>query len=395
MLYMFVQSIRIFLLISILLSLTGCWSRIEINDRTFVTGVYVDRLDNGNVEVSLGFPLPNRYTSAGGPNTGAEGNGNPYTIISKSAESIPVAIRKIRSDLTREISWGHCRVIVVGRKMAESGIDSILEFVAREPNFHTKTYFMVAPGKGSDIGKLTPVFERLPSEILREFGKRRVTLDTSIKDILEAEVTGGDTIAAMLSLGEKEMISEKGNVGAWVGTNGAALFQDSKMVATFNMEEMRAGLWIQGKMKSSLNSLKSPTDGKMISFIILQSKSKIMPRIQNNKINFDIHIQAEDDIQSSESNIDLNDPKQIIVLQDMLSVQLKERIMNAITKTQTLGIDVFNFGRYVDWWYPKVWNKHKKNWRSTYKNCEINVSTHVVVKRMGSEKNPIIREEGE
>ncbi|NRF96102.1 Ger(x)C family spore germination protein [Paenibacillus frigoriresistens] len=382
--------IWLLLLCSNLMLITGCWSRIEVNDRAFVTGMYIDRSDNGSYEVSLGFPLPNRM--AGGQSPGMPTYGNPYTILTKTAESIPVAIRKIRSDLTREITWGHCRVIVVGKQAAEYGIDSLLEFVAREPNFHTKSYLMVAPGKARDITKLTPVFERLPAEVLREFSNRKVTLDTNVKDFLEASTSGGDMIAGMLTTGQTEMLSEKGKESTWVGTDGAALFKKGKMIGTLDVIGMRAGLWLKGKMKSSQISLKSPSDGKTMSFIILSSKASIKPFIDGEKIGFHIKIEAEDDILSSESDIDLTDPKEIIRIQEQLSEQLKRRITRTLYKTQDMGADVFQFGRHLDWNYPKVWSKHKDGWHADYKMCTFIVDTNVQVKRIGVERNSIIRQ---
>lgn len=388
-----IKSSRLLPAAACLLLLTGCWSRIEINDRAFVTGMYVDFSEELGYEVSLGFPLSSRLSSGGGQNVGTGGGGHPYSVVSKRAASIPEAIRKIRSDLSREISWGHCRVIVIGKKMAETGVDPILEFVAREPNFHTKSYIMVAPGRGREISELTPVFERLPSEVLREFAKRRLTLDTSVKDFLEAQARGGDMIAGMLTIGEEVMVSEKGKKSTWVGTDGAALFHQGKMIGTLDVHGMRAGLWIQGKIKSSVISIQSPTDGKTISFLILNSKSKIKPVVTSGRIEFHIYIEAEDNVMSSDSDIDLTDPEQIKRIEEILAAQLKERLTKAIRKTQSLGTDVFGFGRYLDWHYPRVWNGLEDHWRDTYKESEFHVITKVAVKWTGVEKNPIVRQQ--
>lgn len=381
--------LRLVVTISCLFILTGCWSRIEINDRAFVTAMFIDYPEKGVYEVSLGFPLPNRMIN--GVGLAGNNNGNQYTIVTKRSESIPVAIRKIRSDLSREISWGHCRVVVVGRKMAELGIDQLLEFAAREPNFHTKTFLFVSPTNGQDISKLTPVFERLPSEVLREYAQRNVTLGATIKDFLEAEASGGDMLTGMLTIGQTEMLSEKGKVSTWVGTDGAALFKNGVMVGTLDVIGMRAGLWLKGKMKSSMNSIKSPTDGKTISFLIQTSKASIKPILNGDQIEFKIQIEAEDDVLSSESNIDLLDPKQVDTLEDLLSKQLKDRVLRTIQTTQSKGVDVFNLGRILAWRYPKVWEQNKDRWHEVYKDCKIHVTTQIYVKRTGAERNSAIR----
>ncbi|RTE09033.1 Ger(x)C family spore germination protein [Paenibacillus whitsoniae] len=370
--------------ISVLL-LTGCWSRIEINDNAFVTAMYVDRLDNDQYEVSLGFPLPNRMAT--GAMTTNTSTGNAYSIVSKRAESIAVAIRKIRSDLSREITWGHCRVVIVGRKMAEQGIGPMLEFASREPSFHSKSFLFVSPTKGQDISKLTPVFERLPSEVIREYAQRHVTLGATIKDFLQAEASGGDMVAGMLTIGKIEMVSEKGKLSTWVGTDGAAVFKAGVLVGELDVMQMRAGLWMQGNMKSSLNSLRSPTDHKMISFLIQSSKASIKPHVEGDRIWFTIDVEADDDIISSESQLNLLDPENINMLERMLSEQLNGRILRAIKATQALEADAFNFGRILEWHYPKVWEKNKNQWREMYKNCEFVVNSKIFVRRTGTEKN--------
>ncbi|MGG1517157.1 Ger(x)C family spore germination protein [Paenibacillus oryzisoli] len=369
------------------LVLTGCWSRIEINDNAFVTVMYIDRPEDDQFEVSLGFPLPNRMAT-GSMSTNTS-NGNSYSIVTKRAESIPVAIRKIRSDLSREITWGHCRVVVVGRKMAEHGISQLLEFASRQPSFHTKSYLFVSMATGQDIAKLTPVFERLPSEIVREFAQRHVTLGTTIKDFLQAEAAGGDMVAGLLTLGDVEMISEKGKVSRWVGTDGAAVFKAGAMVGDLDVMQMRAGLWLQGNMKSSLNSLRSPKDNKIISFLIQSSKASIKPHVQGDRIWFTIDVEAEDDIISSESQLNLLDPENINMLEGMLTEQLNGRILKAIKATQAIESDAFNFGRILEWHYPKVWEKNKNQWRDIYKNCEFVVNSKIFVRRTGTEKNSV------
>ncbi|UUZ79721.1 hypothetical protein LJK88_32195 [Paenibacillus sp. P26] len=181
----------------LMILLTGCWDRVEINDRAFVAAVYLDYLDNGKYELSLGFPLAARMGGGSGSMGGGGGGGGgggtqgmPYTIVTKTGDSIPEAVRKIRSDITREITWGHTRVIVFGRKMAEHGIWPMVEMVGREPTFHTKSYVMVAPREAKEVAYLTPVFERFPSEVLREFAARTLMPDTSVKDVMDTAAFG-------------------------------------------------------------------------------------------------------------------------------------------------------------------------------------------------------------
>ncbi|RIE02516.1 hypothetical protein [Cohnella faecalis] len=46
-----------------LLGITGCWSKEELNDRTFAMAMMVDLTDEGKTELSMLFYLPNRLST--------------------------------------------------------------------------------------------------------------------------------------------------------------------------------------------------------------------------------------------------------------------------------------------------------------------------------------------
>ncbi|MFB9327954.1 Ger(x)C family spore germination protein [Paenibacillus aurantiacus] len=379
---------RRLLAIGALILLTGCWDRIEINDRALVAALYIDYNDDGSYEVSLGFPLPNRLsTGIGAPSSG--GNNNPFAVVSKTAPNVPEAIRKIRSDLTREINWGHARIIVFGRRMAEHGIKPVLEMVSREPTFHIKSYIMVAPRKAKDITNLTPVFERFPSEVLREFESMRLIPRTTVKDALESFEFGGDFVTSLLTMGEISMLSERGKVSPWAGTDGAAVFREGKMVGSFDVKEMRAGLWLQDEMQSALITMRAKKDGKPVSFLILRSKATISPRLAAGRLSFTLRVEAQDDVNSSESSVDLTDPAQIKAMEQELSDILRARLERAITHSQKMKVDAFELARHVEWRYPRYWKQIEPDWREIYSKMDVQVEAKVAIKRMGTEKNPV------
>jgi spore germination protein KC len=364
--------------------LTGCWSRVEINDRAFVTGVFVDKGENGNMDLTLSFPLTSRLAS---PSIGGVSpTGNPYTAISKSGKSLSEAYRKIQVDLPRRINWGHTRIIVVGEKMARDGILPILEFVIRNPAFSISNTLLVSPGKAKELANLVPSFERFPNEVLREFTQKKNTLNTTVKDFLETE--NGDMIVGLLTKGEKNMISEKGNKVLWVGTNGMALFKNYKMVGKINQRVGRGALWIKNRMENSGVNLPSPTDQKNISLLVLNTNTKIRPS-KNDIYTFDILVKAEDDILESHSNIDLTDPEKVHLIEEKAGREVKNRIYEVFRESQEKKSDVFQLGSYLSWYKPKVWGLCKNEWSTIYKDkVKVNIHVDLSIKRPGSEQNP-------
>ncbi|MCC2683305.1 MAG: germination protein Ger(x)C family [Paenibacillaceae bacterium] len=372
--------------LAICLPLTGCWSRVEINDRAFATMMYVDKGEiEGNVKLALTFALPNRLIPSQGGGGGSGTQGNPYDVVSKEGKNVAIAYRLIQSDLSRKINWGQLRVIVIGEGLAKRGIQPLLEFLAREPDFHLKAYVFITEGETTHLEEAPAVFERLPSEVLREFAKQRTVINTSLKDLLVARYYGNDTIISMLVSPKKKMISEKNKTARWIGTGGAAIIRDGKMSTKMAVNEMRGGLWIMNELKDAVISIHSPTDGGEISYRVVKAATKIKPEVRKDKIVFHITSKAQGDLVSVDSDLNPSDPKQHELVARELSKEVERRIKAALDKTQKIGADSFILGRYLEWNYPKEWKQIKNNWDTIYENqVEFDIRASIEVKSQGT-----------
>ncbi|MCD8510589.1 MAG: Ger(x)C family spore germination protein [Bacillus sp. (in: Bacteria)] len=373
-------------IICLLSLLSGCWSSTEINDNAFVTAVFIDKGQDGNISLSLGFPLPSRMIPG---EMGGKVEGNIYTLVTKEDKNIAAAYRKVQAELPRHISWGHTRLIIFSKAFAEEGIYEALEFFSRQPTFHTKTLIFIAPGKAREIAELTPAFERFPSEVIQGFVELDLTVRTSVVDFLKVYNFGGNMLVPILTIGEDPLISEEGSVSTWVGTGGTALFQDGKLVGELSQGEMRGALWFQRITREAVITIDSFTDGKPISIIVLESKIKKRPVVkENGELAFQLEIEAKDDLISVDSDIEVTDPIILQQLEEKFAEAIEERIQQTFKKTQELGADVFNLGEYFDWYYPKEWEKLRENWPEYYKEIELESLITIKIKRPGSTRNP-------
>ncbi|MDG0811683.1 hypothetical protein OMP40_21655 [Cohnella rhizosphaerae] len=102
----------------LVLPLSGCWSKVELNDRSFITSAYID-LGEGPDEIVLTIdsPLPNRMGAIGNTDTAPQ-RGRSYTSNTAAGATIPEALDKIQNDLTRQLTWGQTRAVVVSADFA-------------------------------------------------------------------------------------------------------------------------------------------------------------------------------------------------------------------------------------------------------------------------------------
>jgi len=365
------------------LFISGCWSKVEVNDRTFVTGVFVDLAENNQLRLGLGFPLPNRLeaTQKGG------GGRNPYAMVEKTGVDMPSAIHKIQTDLTRRITWGHVQIIVVGEEMARSGIGRIMEHAIRLPSFDMKTYFFIAP-KALPTAYLTTVFERFPSEVIRKFMSQGSTLKCRVKDLLVFMSSDGDSLVPMLTIGKAKLVSEEGKLSEWVGVSGAALFRNDQMVGKLNQEEMQAAMWVKGELKKAYITFLSPDDDKPITVLVVRSDAKATPKIGRKHPAIEIAVKADVELRASESSMDLSDPGNVRRLEQAFEHQLVRQIEKMLDKTQSYGVDPFQFGQLIRWRHPDEWNKLKQRWRQYYQDeLTFDVKASMTIKSNGKEKD--------
>ncbi|RCX23426.1 spore germination protein KC [Fontibacillus phaseoli] len=371
--------------IILMTSIGGCWSSEEINNRAFVTMMIVDKMEDGQIELTLGFPLPNRMIpgQAGG---GGGTSGDPYSFVSKKAETISEALELIQVDNSRRISFGQTQVIVIGRRFAEQGIDPLLEFAARQPAFHISSNIFVTPNKATEITKTPLVFERFLSDILSKYISQSQTLDTTVKDFLVAKYKGGDILLPLLSFTIKpEIGATDPKKNRWLGSDGAAIMSNGKMSdIVMTTEELRGALWLSSQLKTSVINVKSPTDGGIISAVAQDIGTSIKPVVRNGKVSFKVNSHAGAFILSSLSDIDLKKPDNLLRLQEVFEKNIAERMNRVLEKTRRAKSDAFLMSQYLDWRYPKMWGRMKEDWREYYATeLPIDISVSITIKRTG------------
>ncbi|WP_153977933.1 Ger(x)C family spore germination protein [Paenibacillus xylanilyticus] len=361
---------------------TGCWSKVEINERTFITAMYIDKGEKpGDIELTLSMPLPNRLAPEGGGSSKS-----PYAIVSANAPTIADALERIQTDLTRKISWGHTRVVVFGEAYAKEGIQDTLAWIAREPLFHLSSYIMVAKGKAKDVSDLTPVFEETPSDVLREFSTEENLLKTQVLNVFAADKMNQGFASPILTAQQRHMASEEGELKKWVSQSGGALFKQMKMVASLSDDEARAVAWAERTLDSLSISVK--TKKEKASMTIYDMHSDVHVRLERGEPIFDIKLNGKAELNSV---IPVLKAKDIVAVRDIeqaASEKVSAHLRNAIQTGKNQGADILRLGYRLEWRYPEMWKKLRPKWITYVKNdLQYKVTTDINIQFVGSESS--------
>ncbi|SEF64906.1 Ger(x)C family spore germination protein [Paenibacillus sp. UNC499MF] len=364
-----------------LLMLAGCWSSVELNDRAFVRIVMVDKTDDG-YELVLGMPLANRLIP-GEVGGSSQSQGQPFTYFSKIDSNLSDAFRKIQNDLSRKITFGQTRVVIIGNRYAEEGIGSLLDLIAREPRVHINANLFVTHGPADQVIQLPLTMERFPSDIFYAYGRRKIATSINFKDILKAHYMGGDFLATRLVFGKTGIMNES-NEQNWMGPDGAAVFKGDKMIGSLPGQKAAGALWIQGKPETREITVPSPTDGKVVSLLVERNSTRIRPLFMGDTLTFDIDVKTDLDIVASYSSINLKDHKQLKKMEKSVEDKIRQDVEHSIRLTRQMGTDAFQLNRYLEWKYPKQWNRLSKDWDEFFsKNVEIRCTTDATIRRIG------------
>ncbi|WP_042202127.1 Ger(x)C family spore germination protein [Paenibacillus camerounensis] len=383
--------LRLGMALLLLFSLTGCWSKLELDELTFIFGMYVDSgKEPETVELTISTPLPNRLVSG---TQGGTSQGKSYSTVTKTAHSITDAIIMIQTDLSRRLEISHIKAIVIGQEYAANGIHELLEWCKRQPEIPQGTYIMAAPGKASEVARLSAVYEQLPDQVLRNFSELNLTYATTIRDCLLAEANNMGYAMNYLSFGVKPDEKDQGEPVKWAGVQGVMLFNGMKKTGTLNSDESRALSWAAGDLSGHL-SLPMYT----VVWNEQDSKGKASALFYSDTVSRKVQMTADGPVfhirlkgKASVTLFDDNNTDEAVdhnrLIQSKLEERIKSEVKKALEHTQEAGSDVLQLGMLLEWNHPKEWKKLKERWSDYYADrARIVVKTDISIVDFGASK---------
>ncbi|MBX4146610.1 Ger(x)C family spore germination protein [Paenibacillus lautus] len=372
-----------------LIILTGCATKVEVNEQTFVFAMYINKgKQPGNVEVTISAPLPNRLMS--GQQAGSGSGGDPYAMVSKDSATIQDALHLIQKDLSRRLDFSHTRVLVLGRSYAEDGIEDLMDWFEREPTIDFRCYLMVAPGDAKQIARLTPVFEQMPSEVLIKFAEHHNMVATTARDILYASKANQGYALTYLSAGKKPLVADPAKKDDWAGVQGTAIFQGHKLRATLPLKESMAVSWALKELRDALYTV-SWDDGKnkgKASLLLINIRSQKKVKMTPDGPVFTVMLKGRADIIYKKDTHLPDSAATNKMIERELNDQVSTQMNRALRTSQRAGADILQLGMVLDWHYPDAWHKLRSRWEDFYRNeAEIQVSTHITIRNLGASFN--------
>lgn len=183
----------LFCLLSVSL-LGGCWDAREIEERTSVIALGIDKHPEG-YEISVQVPVPLKIVGSGGGGGGESGQ-NAVQIFSGTGKTVSDTLDDIQNQTNQQLFLGQARILLFGEEVAKDGIGRVVDGLKRRPEIRRRQWPLVVKGKAKDAMKANPKLEQIPMEYIitmmengsrmgkyndEDFGKTLINLSSPAK----------------------------------------------------------------------------------------------------------------------------------------------------------------------------------------------------------------------
>lgn len=390
-------------LLLLFLLLSGCWDRVEIEERGFVVGVglelmseeekeeHLDKLPDEKlmgaypVKETLQFVVPSGLAAPtqGGGGGGGSGSQKAYLNVSGTGDSSLEISRDFANSISRTPYYEHLKIIIISEEAAKEPnlFSNMLDFYLRDNEMRRATKIMVAE-KPIDVLDIEAPNEKIPVMYL---------------DSLTENDYKNSTIVPLNRIGDiqEKMLSDQSFVLQYVKPHqkgarltGAAIFHgyQNRMVGKFTNREVTGDNFILGKVKGGV--VKAKYKDKLFVYEVNRAISDITGDVSDiNNMHFNVKISVEGYIEESFLDVDYKDPKLIAELQKAIENEIVKIANETIAKSKELNAEVLGLGNYMKRHHFDVWEKVKKDWdkgENYFLGATIDVEADVNIRATGS-----------
>ncbi len=370
---------------SVVLLLTGCWDRLEIEDRAIVLGISVDNAAPGAADkeseishTAEGFPVPDvnmirinvqialpGKIPLGPGESGGGGRGSEQTVwvVGTEGHTVDDAIMNLQQQISGRLFFGHLRVIVVSADVASLGMQNINDYFHRNPEVRRMAWMMICKGSAEKLMRAAPELERVPALYLMSTMDNAVKLGKFPENYVgmywsNSAKQGQEGYLPYVELKKEQNIEVK----------GMAYFKDDKLKGMTKPFQVAAYMSIKGMNPAGYRGV-------------------VKVRIQDGEPIVNVAIFTEINLEEKiNDQFTINDSASLTQIEKQDEKSLKLEVENLIREMQEKGADIFGFGEYVRAKKPGYWNARigsKDRWQSAFKELRVEVEVNSKIRRIG------------
>ncbi|EKS4343318.1 Ger(x)C family spore germination protein [Clostridium botulinum] len=387
-----------YLVIMLILSticMTGCWDKVEIDKKAFVSVLGVDAgKDIGKekqlekispaasftgskfdkIRVTYAFPDISKL----GPEKGGTAADNTMSV---DAYSMQDSMDKIVNKSSRNLSFGHLKLMVLNTSILDysNTFKEVIDYIQRQPAINRMIYIVFSEDKSEEILRFKPNMEKSIENyiigMLENNEKNNTAFPLTLNEFLEETSQNNTALIPVINIDKKNKDLKISKV---------AVIKNNKIKGYISTEQSNNIQLINKKFKGGTRTI--IRDGSPLDYSIENSERKIKLKDKEN-LSFDIKLNLEGQIKGYNIDKQISSKGDINKIEEDLNKAITQDIKEVIRISQTeYNTDILDLGGFIHKYHPKLWKKIKGNWNDLYKSLDINVTVDTKVRRIGAIK---------
>ena len=355
---------------------TGCWDKIEIEERAFVLSLGIDKAPaNGGDSDKYLITLVNPDTAEA-----KEGKVLDFVTYDTIAPSYTTGVVQLLQRFSKIHSYEHTKVLIFGEELLMDAtlVKDIMDAFNRGHQFNSSMLIFMTQGQAADIFKVKPKMKSLLAYYITGIADNekiaaRVEKLTFLEFMKQLVDTGGDAVIPSLDP------TKDGMTISYLG-----IMKDFKHIAHMSEKEAIAYRWLNDKAKGGVIELME--GAKAAPFTYSTFKTKInLDKVEGRKIYLTYHMETEGSIEEYVLGGKLNDEEKLKSLELGLE-EIIEKDCKALIKKlqQEFKVDLLGVREYLYKHHAKLYETIEKDYQEYFeRNIVINVKSDAKVRRVG------------
>ncbi len=382
---------KIFLIL-IVLFLSGCNYR-ELDKIAITVGCGLEKVDDG-YKITVQIADTQKQGDSNSSTSPVRFKNYAYTD-----RTIHEAARGILTKLPKKAYTKHMQILVIDEKIANNGINEIIDFWFREVELRNDFYVFVSKDSTpiEVLGVLTQIYPinsvGIRNLIENNFKYLGGTVLTTFDDLTSSYISKTKeiilpTIMVLGKDGNKKDNLESSIPESLISLNETAYFRDNKLVGYLDKKQTIYYNLVKNALKTSIISYECDKD-KFVTFEIIENKTDI--DIVKNKPEVNIKVQAKGNLTSIMCEYDISKNDGIKMIEKEGSLEIKKQIDSLFKLSKDNKTDIFSIKDI----YYKHNNKYYKNisdYNDFFDNLKVNVDVKLNIFEKGNSLQVIANE---
>ncbi|MFC3799714.1 Ger(x)C family spore germination protein [Cohnella sp. GCM10012308] len=379
------------LLMILVPSTTGCWSRHELNELAIVVGMGIEVSEQG-YRVSVQLVNPSQVSTRNGTNA----NLQSVVTFSETGKTVPEAVRKMTVKSSKRLMFSHLRIVIFGERLAREGLSKPLDYLSRDTEMRNDFFLIVARGTSPEnvlatYSAMDPIpannmYTKLFNSDALWAATGKITLDRLLMDLASPGKSPALTVVRIdgdQAAGRTRRLNQTIEPAALLVYDGMAAFRQDRMVGWLSPNGTKALNYLQDAIKQTLGVQRCDDEAGYISLAVTESASKIRVVAKRGRPAIHVDLRVEANISDVECRADLSDPATVERIKKAGRNQISQLMQDGIEEAQKMGTDIFGFGREVHRQRPSLW-REIPDWNNYFRNLDVEIDPVLHIRKLGS-----------